>query len=41
MSYQKAALRLALAASLLASASPFVLAQESQDPTNKPAQRET
>src|SRR6185503_1316612 len=36
MSYQKAALRLALAISLLASASAFVVGQDSQDPNNKP-----
>jgi hypothetical protein len=35
MSYQKAALRLALAVSLFASASAFVLAQDSQDPSTK------
>jgi len=36
MSYQKAALRLALAISLLALASVFAIAQDSQDPNNKP-----
>jgi GWxTD domain-containing protein len=36
MSYQKAALRLALAISIFAFASAFVLAQDSQDPNNKP-----
>src|SRR6476620_2251935 len=35
MSYQKAILRLALAVSLFASASAFVLAQDSQDPATK------
>src|SRR6058998_1292351 len=36
MSYQKAALRLALAISLFGSASTFAVAQDSQDPSNKP-----
>jgi GWxTD domain-containing protein len=36
MSYQKVALRLALILSLFASASSFIAAQDSQDPSNKP-----
>ena len=36
MSYQKVALRLALATSLLITAGTIVFAQDSQDPTNKP-----
>ena len=40
MSYQKAALRLALAVSLFASASAFVLAQDSQDPIHQSPQCE-
>src|ERR1051325_1388031 len=36
MSYQKFALRLALVSTLFFSASPTVLTQEQQDPTNKP-----
>src|ERR1700746_2450398 len=36
MSYQKVALRLALILSVVASASSFIVAQDSQDPSNKP-----
>jgi hypothetical protein len=36
MSYQKVALRLAIAIALCVCASPLVLSQDAQDPSNKP-----